>query len=79
MREATVIYDNIELTLVGQFYEGDDRTYMYPGSCSDFNLCKVLHGGEDIIDLLADYVIDNLELEAIKEIEEGERYHDSTI
>jgi len=29
--------------------------------------------------LLADYVIDILELEAIKEIEEGERYHDSTI
>jgi hypothetical protein len=52
---------------------------MYPGSCSDFNLCKVLHGGEDIIDLLADYVIDILELEAVKEIEQGERDYDSTI
>ena len=79
MREATIIYDNIELTLVGQFYEGDDMTYMYPGSPSDFNLCKVLHEGEDIIDLLADSIKDNLELEAIKEIEEGERYHDSFI
>lgn len=79
MREAIIVYDNVELTLKGQYYEGDDRTHMYPGSDSDFNLCEVLCGGQDIIDLLADSVIDDLELEAATSIEEGERYHDSLI
>ena len=79
MREATIIFNDLELTLLGQFYEGDDMTYMYPGSCSDFNLCKVLHAGEDIIDILSENIIEELELQAIKEIEEGERYHDSFI
>jgi hypothetical protein len=79
MRQVVVEYDNLELTLIGQFYEGDDCTYMYPASSSDFNLCEVLHGGEDIIDILSDTVLTDLEIEAIKEIEQQERDYDSTI
>ena len=48
-------------------------------SSSDFNLCEVLHGGEDIIDILSDTVLTDLEIEAIKEIEQQERDYDSTI
>lgn len=70
MNEIIVNYDNITLVLIGIYQKGDDRTYMYPGSDSDFNLCEVLCGGQDIIDMLMTDTIMDLEILAVEQIEQ---------
>lgn len=68
-KEVTVKYDNIVLVVVGEFEKGQDGSYMYPDIDSTFNCYKVLCGGDDIIDILDQRVIDDLEIEAVKTIE----------
>ena len=70
MKEVTLEYDNITLIVVGEYQKGQDGSYMYPDFSSDFNCCKVLCGGQDIIDILEQEVIDELEEQAIEIIED---------
>jgi hypothetical protein len=70
MEEVTLVYNDIELVVVGIFNKGQDGSYMYPDFSSDFNCFKVLCGGQDIIDILEQEVIDELENQAIEIIEE---------
>jgi len=72
MKKITVEYENIDLVLHGEHYEGEERTYMYPGGDEDFTIYKVFCGGQDIMDILEQHIIDDLEIIAIKEIEEDE-------
>ena len=69
-KEVTVEYDDIVLVLVGDYQKGQDGSYMHPDISSDFNCFKVLCGGQDIIDILQQNIIEELEEEAVKNLEE---------
>tara|TARA_R110000744_G_scaffold56031_2_gene118221 strand:+ start:3531 stop:3770 length:240 start_codon:yes stop_codon:yes gene_type:complete len=79
MKEITIQYNDLVLVLVGEFYEGEERTHMYPGSETDFNIYKVFCGKQDVVDILEQNIIDELEIIAINQIQEEEEYHDSLI
>tara|TARA_R110002153_G_scaffold46333_2_gene130737 strand:+ start:6681 stop:6896 length:216 start_codon:yes stop_codon:yes gene_type:complete len=70
MKEIYIEYDNIELTLTGNYTKGDASNYSYPGSDSCFDCHQVLCGGQDIINILEQNIIEDLELLAIDKIEE---------
>jgi len=70
MKEIYIEYDNIELTLIGNYTKGDANNYSYPGSDSCFDCHQVLCGGQDIIDMLIPDVIMDLEIYAVEKIEE---------
>ena len=69
-KEVTVEYDNIVLVVVGDYQKGQDGSYMHPNINSDFNCHQVLSGGQDIIDILQQNIIEELEEEAVKNLEE---------
>lgn len=69
-KEVTVEYDDIVLVLVGDYQKGQDGSYMHPDISSDFNCYQVLSGGQDIIDILQQNIIEELEEEAVKNLEE---------
>jgi hypothetical protein len=69
-KEVTVEYDNIVLVVVGDYQKGQDGSYMHPDISSDFNCHQVLSGGQDIIDILQQNIIEELEEEAVKNLEE---------
>ncbi len=70
MEEVTLIYDDIELVVVGEFNKAQYGGYEYPSFSSYFDCHKVLCGGQDIIDILEPKVIEDLEEEANQIIEE---------
>ena len=69
-KEVTVEYDDIVLVLVGDYEKGQDGSYMHPDISSDFNCHQVFSGGQDIIDILQQNIIEELEEEAVKNLEE---------
>lgn len=69
-KEVTVEYDDIVLVLVGDYQKGQDGSYMHPDISSDFNCHQVFSGGQDIIDILQQNIIEELEEEAVKNLEE---------
>ena len=69
-KEITVEYDNIALVVVGEYQKGQDGSYMHPDISSDFNCHQVFSGGQDIIDILQQNIIEELEEEAVKNLEE---------
>lgn len=69
-KEVTVEYDDIVLVLVGDYQKGQDGSYMHPDISSDFNCHQVFSGGQDIIDILQQNIIEELEGEAVKNLEE---------
>lgn len=69
-KEVTVEYDDVVLVLVGDYQKGQDGSYMHPDISSDFNCHQVFSGGQDIIDILQQNIIEELEEEAVKNLEE---------
>lgn len=57
-----VIYNDVNLEVVGTYTKGEMQTYDYPGSNSDFEIELILVGGFDIQNILT--------LEQIKKITE---------
>ena len=70
MEEVTLVYNNIELVVVGIFNKAQYGGYEYPSFSCYFDCHKVLCGGQDIIDILEPKVIEDLEEEANQIIEE---------
>lgn len=70
MEEVTLVYNDIELVVVGIFNKGQNGGYEYPSFSCYFDCHKVLCGGQDIIDILEPKVIEDLEEEANQIIEE---------
>ena len=70
MEEVTLVYNDIELIVVGEFNKGQDGSYEYPSFSCYFDCHKVLCGGQDIINILEQNIIEDLELLAIDKIEE---------
>tara|TARA_R110000822_G_scaffold26339_2_gene79314 strand:+ start:1113 stop:1331 length:219 start_codon:yes stop_codon:yes gene_type:complete len=68
-QEVTIIYNDIELIVVGEFNKGQDGSYEYPSFSCYFDCHKVLCGGQDIIDILEQNIIEDLEEEANQIIE----------
>ena len=69
-KEVTVEYDDIVLVVVGEFNKGQNGSYDYPSYSSYFDCYQVLCGGQDIIDILGQDVIENLEEQANDIIED---------
>lgn len=62
--EITLIYNDIELVILGVFNKGQNGSYDYPGYASYFDCYKVLCRGQNIIDILEQNIIEDLEEEA---------------
>ncbi len=69
-KEVTVEYDDVVLVLVGDYQKGQDGSYMHPDISSTFDCHQVFSGGQDIIDILQQNIIEELEEEAVKNLEE---------
>lgn len=70
MTKATVNYKGIEFELEGIYTEGEERTYDYPGSNSEYELYNALVNGIDILEILVESQIEDLIDLAIEQIEE---------
>jgi hypothetical protein len=69
-KEVTVEYDDIVLVVVGEFNKGQYGNYEYPSYSNSFDCHKVLCGGQDIIDILEQHIIEDLEEKATLIIEQ---------
>lgn len=70
MEEVTLVYNDIELVVVGVFNKAQKGSYDYPSLSSYFDCYKVLCRGQNIIDILETPIIEDLEEEANKIIED---------
>lgn len=70
MKKVTVNYNGIEFELDGYYTKGEEQTYYYPGSGSDYEIYNALVNGVDILEILVESQIEDLIDLAIKEIEE---------
>lgn len=68
---VTVKYRGIYLVLEGYYEPGEDMTYEYPGSASEFESHKILVEDTDISDLLDYQQIEEIEQLAIESIEDS--------
>lgn len=71
MKETvTINYKDVELEVVGNYFEGDKETRDYPGSNSYFEVNKILAGYVNIYDLFSWEDIDRIEELVIEKLEE---------
>ena len=70
MKEIYITYEEIELVLIGNYSKGDESSHVYPGSDNCFDCLEVLCGGQDIIDILEEHIIEDIEKLALSKIEE---------
>lgn len=71
MKETVIInYKDVELEVVGNYFEGDAETRDYPGSNSYFEVNKILAGYVNIYDLFSWEDIDRIEELVIEKLEE---------
>ena len=70
MTKTTVNYKGIEFELEGIYTEGEERTYEYPGSNSEFEIYNAFVNGIDILEILLESQIEDLTDLAIEQIEE---------
>lgn len=66
---VTVNYNGIQFELEGYYSKGEERTFDYPGSGSDFEIWEAYVNGVDLIDILVESQIEDLSNLAIEEIE----------
>tara|TARA_R110000803_G_scaffold209356_1_gene278857 strand:+ start:277 stop:504 length:228 start_codon:yes stop_codon:yes gene_type:complete len=72
-KEVTVEYDDIVFVLIGEFNKGQYGNYEYPSFSNSFDCHKVLCGGQDIIGILEEHIIEDLERKASEIIDENIR------
>jgi len=69
MRKVTVNYNGVEIELDGDYTPGEERTYDYPGSGSDYEIYNAIVNGIDILEILVESQIEDLANLAIEKIE----------
>ncbi len=67
MEEATVIYDSVTLVLRGNFESGRHGTYYDAPEPRYFEICEVVCGKQNIIDILDNKVLEELEELALEQ------------
>ena len=72
-RTTTVIVKccDIYLTLEGYYTPSEDMTHDYPGSASEYEVYKIMIEDTDIIDLVREDLLEELETEAINNLEDN--------
>ena len=70
MKKVTVNYNGVEIELDGYYTPGEERTYDYHGSGSEFEIYNALVNGIDILEILLESQIEDLTDLAIEQIEE---------
>ena len=70
MKKVTVNYNGVEIELDGYYTPGEERTYDYPGSGSDYEIYNALVNGVDILEILLESQIEDLVNLAIEQIED---------
>jgi len=51
MRLLPVNYRDVSLTVEGEYYEGEERAFDYPGSGDEFEIYHIFAGEVDIYDV----------------------------
>lgn len=75
IEEVNLKYMDVPLTLEGYYSKGDERVDYYPdgsghpGSPSEFDTHHVYVNGVDIINILPDYMLEELDNMAVEKIE----------
>lgn len=72
MNSLTVNYNDVLLQVEGNFYQGEERSFDYPGSGSEFELQYVYAGSEtDIYDILTSKQIEDIEKLCIEQLDKN--------
>ena len=72
MNSLTVNYNDVILQVEGNFYQGEERSFDYPGSGSEFELQYVFAGSEtDIYDILTNKQIEDIEKLCIEQLDKN--------
>lgn len=69
-KEVVITFKDVELEVVGDYFEGDKETRDYPGSNSYFSIESILAGDVDIYNLFSWEDIDRIEDLVIEKLEE---------
>jgi len=68
MRNLAVNYRGVILAIEGEYYEGEERSFDYPGSGHEFEIYHIFVGDVDIYDILETSQIYELEKLCIEKI-----------
>jgi len=68
MRLLPVNYRGVDLTIEGEYYEGEERTFDYPGSGDEFEIYHIFAGEVDIYDVFLYKQIEEIERLCIDKI-----------
>ena len=68
MRNLAVNYRGVILEIEGEYYQGEERSFDYPGSGHEFEIYHIFAGGLDIYDILETSQIYELERLCIEKI-----------
>ena len=72
MRNIAVNYNGVVLEIEGNYYQGEERSFDYPGSGSEFELQYVYAGSEtDIYDILTNKQIEDIEKLCIQQLDKN--------
>ena len=72
MNSLTVNYNDVLLQVEGNYYEGEQRSFDYPGSGSEFELQYVYAGSNiDIYDILTSKQIEDIEKLCIQQLDKN--------
>ena len=70
MSSLEVNYNDVTLQVEGNYYQGEERAFDYPGSGSEFELQYVYAGSKtDIYDILTNKQIEDIEKLCIEELD----------
>ncbi len=68
MRNIAVNYRGVILEIEGEYYQGEERSFDYPGSGHEFEIYHIFVNGVDIYDVLETPQIYELEKLCIEKI-----------
>ena len=68
MRLLPVNYRGVDLTIEGEYYEGEERSFDYPGSGDEFEIYHIFAGEVDIYDVFEYRNIEDIQRLCIEKI-----------
>ena len=72
MKSLAVNYNGVVLGIEGNYYEGEERSFDYPGSGSEFEAQHIYAGSNiDIYDILTSNQIEDIEKLCIKQLDKN--------
>lgn len=72
MKSLAVNYNGVVLGIEGNYYEGEERSFDYPGSGSEFELQYVYAGSNiDIYDILTNKQIEDIEKLCLEQLDKN--------